>query len=88
VAAFVVEPIQGKGVNIPSDDYLPEVERLCKKYGTLFVADEIQTGLGRTGKFWAIEHWNVKPDMICMAKALIRRFCAGRCCGDDAANYG
>jgi len=70
VAAFIVEPIQGKGVNVPDDNYLPEVERLCKKYGTLFVADEVQTGLGRTGKFWAIEHWNVKPDMICMAKAL------------------
>lgn len=70
VAAFIVEPIQGKGVNLPDDNYLPDVERLCKKYGTLFVADEVQTGLGRTGKFWAIEHWNVKPDMICMAKAL------------------
>jgi len=70
VAAFIVEPIQGKGVNIPDDNYLPEVERLCKKYGTLFVADEVQTGIGRTGKFWAIDHWNVKPDMICMAKAL------------------
>lgn len=70
VAAFIVEPVQGKGVNLPDDNYLPEVERLCKKYGTLFVADEVQTGLGRTGKFWAIEHWNVKPDMICMAKAL------------------
>ena len=70
VAAFIVEPIQGKGVNLPSDNYLPEVERLCKKYGTLFVADEIQTGLGRTGKFWAIDHWNVNPDMILMAKAL------------------
>ena len=70
VAAFIVEPIQGKGVNLPDDNYLPEVERLCKKYGTLFVADEVQTGIGRTGKFWAIEHWNVKPDMICMAKAL------------------
>lgn len=70
VAAFIVEPIQGKGVNLPDDDYLPEVERLCKKYGTLFVADEVQTGIGRTGKLWAIEHWNVKPDMICMAKAL------------------
>jgi len=70
VAAFIVEPIQGKGVNVPDDNYLPEVERLCKKYGTLFVADEIQTGIGRTGKFWAIEHWNVKPDMILMAKAL------------------
>lgn len=70
VAAFIVEPIQGKGVNIPDDHYLPEVERLCRKYGTLFVADEIQTGIGRTGEFWAINHWNVKPDMICMAKAL------------------
>ncbi len=70
VAAFIVEPVQGKGVNVPDDDYLPEVEKLCKKYGTLFVADEVQTGLGRTGKFWAIEHWGAQPDMICMAKAL------------------
>ena len=70
VAAFIVEPVQGKGVNVPDDNYLPEVELLCKKYGTLFVADEVQTGLGRTGKFWAIEHWGVQPDMICMAKAL------------------
>ncbi len=70
VAAFIVEPIQGKGVNLPDDSYLPEVERLCKKYGTLLVADEVQTGLGRTGKFWAIDHWGIKPDMICMAKAL------------------
>ncbi|MBT9099367.1 aspartate aminotransferase family protein [Methylovulum psychrotolerans] len=70
VAAFIVEPIQGKGVNLPDDNYLPEVERLCKKYGTLFVADEVQTGLGRTGKFWAVDHWQVQPDMICMAKAL------------------
>jgi ornithine--oxo-acid transaminase len=70
VAAFIVEPIQGKGVNLPDDNYLPEVERLCKKYGTLFVADEVQTGIGRTGKFWAIDHYGVKPDMICMAKAL------------------
>jgi ornithine--oxo-acid transaminase len=69
-AAFIVEPIQGKGVNIPNDNYLPEVQRLCQKYGTLFVADEIQTGMGRTGKFWAIEHWGVQPDMILMAKAL------------------
>ncbi len=70
VAAFIIEPIQGKGVNVPDDNYLPEVERLCKKYGTLLVADEVQTGLGRTGKFWAIDHWGVQPDMICMAKAL------------------
>ncbi|NOQ65250.1 MAG: aminotransferase class III-fold pyridoxal phosphate-dependent enzyme [Methyloprofundus sp.] len=70
VAAFIVEPIQGKGVNVPDDDYLPAVQRLCEKYGTLFIVDEVQTGIGRTGKFWAIEHWDVQPDMICMAKAL------------------
>lgn len=70
VAAFIVEPVQGKGVNLPSDDYLPEAARLCAQYGTLFVADEIQCGIGRTGKFWAVEHWGVEPDMICMAKAL------------------
>jgi len=70
VAAFIVEPIQGKGVNVPDDDYLSGVEQLCRKYGTLFVADEIQTGIGRTGRFWAIDHWNVNPDMILMAKAL------------------
>lgn len=71
VAAFMVEPIQGKGVNIPDDDYLPEAARLCQKYGTLFVADEIQTGMGRTGRFWAIDHYpTIEPDMILMAKAL------------------
>lgn len=70
VAAFIVEPIQGKGVNMPSDEYLPEAAKLCAKHGTLLVADEIQTGIGRTGKFWAVEHWGVEPDMICMAKAL------------------
>ena len=70
VAAFFVEPIQGKGVNVPDDDYLPGVQALCRKYGTLFVADEIQTGLGRTGRFLAIEHWGVEPDMVLIAKAL------------------
>jgi len=70
VAAFIVEPIQGKGVNIPGDSYLPEAQRLCTRHGALFVADEIQTGIGRTGKFWAIDHWNVEPDMLLTAKAL------------------
>lgn len=70
VAAFVVEPVQGKGVNIPPDDYLPEARRLCSKYGTLFVADEIQCGLGRTGRMWAVEHWDVEPDLLLTAKAL------------------
>jgi ornithine--oxo-acid transaminase len=70
VAAFVVEPIQGKGVNMPDEDYLRSAQMLCAKYGTLFVVDEIQTGLGRTGRFLAIEHWNVEPDMVLLAKAL------------------
>jgi ornithine--oxo-acid transaminase len=70
VAAFFVEPIQGHGVNVPSDDYLREAARLCREHGTLFVADEIQTGLGRTGRMWAIEHWGVEPDMLLTAKAL------------------
>ncbi|HEY0146545.1 MAG TPA: aspartate aminotransferase family protein, partial [Methylovirgula sp.] len=70
VAAFIVEPIQGKGVNMPDDGYLAGVRALCTKYGTLLVADEIQTGVGRTGRFLAIEHWNVEPNMVLLAKAL------------------
>src|SRR5438445_856873 len=70
VAAFIVEPIQGKGVNLPTDEFLPGAAALCKKYGSIFIADEIQTGIGRTGKFLAVEHWNVEPDMVLLAKAL------------------
>jgi ornithine--oxo-acid transaminase len=70
IAAFVVEPIQGKGVNMPANDYLTEAAKLCRKYGTLLVADEVQTGIGRTGRFLAVEHWNVEPDMVLLAKAL------------------
>jgi ornithine--oxo-acid transaminase len=69
-AAFIVEPIQGKGVNLPDDGYLAAAADLCRRYGTLFIADEIQTGLGRTGRFLAIEHWGVEPDMVLIAKAL------------------
>lgn len=74
VAAFVVEPILGHGVHIPSDEYLPGAAALCRKYGTLLVCDEVQTGLGRTGKFLAVEHWGVEPDMVCLAKALSAGF--------------
>lgn len=70
VAGFIVEPIQGKGVTIPDDDYLPGVAELCRKYKTVFIADEVQTGLGRTGKMFALEHWNVEPDILIVAKAL------------------
>jgi len=70
IAAFIVEPVQGHGVNIPSNDYLRDAISLCRKHGALFVADEIQTGLGRTGRMWAFEHWGVEPDMVLCAKAL------------------
>jgi ornithine--oxo-acid transaminase len=70
VAAFFVEPVVGHGVRIPSDDYLPRAAELCRRSGTLLVADEIQTGLGRTGRFLAVEHWGVEPDMVLLAKAL------------------
>ena len=58
VAALFFEPIQGKGVFVPEDSFLPEVQKLCRKKGTLFVADEVQTGLGRTGKFFCQQHFN------------------------------
>lgn len=69
-AALMFEPIQGKGVNLPPDGFWLEAQRLCRKYGTLFVADEVQTGLGRTGAMWAVEHWGLEPDMLLTAKAL------------------
>ncbi len=70
VAALILEPIQGKGVNLPPTGYLAEAQRLCREAGTLFVCDEVQTGIGRTGTFLALEHWDLQPDMICVAKAL------------------
>ena len=70
IAAFFVEPVLGHGVHVPSDEYLPEAARLCRKHGALLVVDEIQTGLGRTGRMWAFEHWAVEPDMVLSAKAL------------------
>jgi ornithine--oxo-acid transaminase len=69
-AAFIVEPIQGKGVVVPGDDYLGSALELCRRYGTLFVADEVQTGLGRTGRFLASEHWGIEPDIVLLAKSL------------------
>lgn len=70
VAAFICEPIQGRTVNIPRDDFLPGAQELCRKYGSLFILDEIQTGLGRTGKLFALEHWGLEPDFVLVAKAL------------------
>ncbi len=71
VAAVITEPIQGtSGYIIPPDGYYQEVKKLCRENDWLFIADEIQTGLGRTGKMFAIEHWGVVPDIVCIAKAL------------------
>jgi ornithine--oxo-acid transaminase len=70
VAALIVEPVQGKGVNLPPPDYLQRAQALCREAQTLFVCDEVQTGIGRTGRFLALEHWGLQPDMVCLAKAL------------------
>lgn len=65
VCAFMVEPIQGEaGVVVPSEKYLNDVRKLCTKYNVLWIADEVQTGLGRTGKMLCVEHNNVKPDIV------------------------
>ena len=71
VAAFLIEPIQGEaGVVVPDDDYLKEAYRLCQERQTLFVADEIQTGIARTGKLLAVDHLGIKPDILILGKAL------------------
>ncbi|HET9681259.1 MAG TPA: aminotransferase class III-fold pyridoxal phosphate-dependent enzyme [Candidatus Limnocylindrales bacterium] len=71
VAAIVVEPIQGEGGYIvPEDGFLQGLRELCTKHGILLVADEIQSGAGRTGKMWAIEHWGVEPDILLVAKGI------------------
>src|SRR5258706_2227681 len=71
VAAVIFEPIQGEaGAIVPPDDFWPRIRIATKKYGALLIADEVQTGLGRTGKLWAVEHWNVVPDILTVSKAL------------------
>lgn len=69
-AAFIFEPVQGKGVFLPSESYLKEAITLCQRYGTLTIADEVQTGLGRTGKWLACDHFGIEPDIVCVSKAL------------------
>ena len=71
IAAVVIEPIQGEGgFNVPVDGFLEHIRELCSKYGIMMITDEIQSGIGRTGKFFAIENWNIEPDMTCLAKSL------------------
>jgi 4-aminobutyrate aminotransferase-like enzyme len=71
VAAVIAEPIQGNGgIIVPPDDYWPQLRQMCNRYGTLLIADEIQTAWNRTGRWFATEHWNVVPDIVTVAKAL------------------
>jgi 4-aminobutyrate aminotransferase len=71
VAAIFVEPVQGEGgYHVPPDDFLPALRDLCDKNGILLVADEVQSGMGRTGRLFAVEHWGVAPDVICLAKGI------------------
>jgi acetylornithine/succinyldiaminopimelate/putrescine aminotransferase len=70
VAAFIVEPVQGRAVTLPPSGYLLAAQELCRRYGTLFIVDEIQTGLGRTGKWFALEHYGLEPDFVLIGKAL------------------
>ncbi|MFC2025635.1 acetyl ornithine aminotransferase family protein [Chloroflexota bacterium] len=71
VAGIIVEPIQGEGGYIvPEEGFFPALRRLCDRYGILLIADEVQSGMGRTGKWWAIEHFGVEPDIVCTAKGL------------------
>jgi ornithine--oxo-acid transaminase len=70
VSLFLVEPIQGKGANLPEVGYLEGAQALCRRYGTLFCVDEVQTGFGRTGKMFAFEHWGLEPDLVPVSKSL------------------
>jgi putrescine aminotransferase len=71
VAGVVLEPVQGEaGGVVPPDDYLPRARAACTRHGALLIADEIQTGMGRTGKLWGVDHWEVEPDIMCLGKSL------------------
>src|SRR6266852_914212 len=70
VAAFVIEPVQGKGCKSPKTDFFVRAQELCRRYGTLLISDEVQTGLGRTGKMFGFQHWDLEPDIITLAKTL------------------
>jgi ornithine--oxo-acid transaminase len=70
VALFIVEPVQGKGIHLPPDGYLAGAQELCRRYGTLFCLDEVMTGLGRTGRMFAHQHWGLEPDLVTVAKTL------------------
>ena len=78
MAAVVLEPVQGEGgVQIPPKDYLKEVKKICDKAGVVLIFDEVQTGMGRTGKWFGKEHSGVEPDIMCVAKGIAGGFPMG-----------
>jgi 4-aminobutyrate aminotransferase len=80
VAGIILEPIQGEGgYVVPPDDFFPALRQLCDKYGILLIADEVQSGMGRTGKWWAIEHFGVEPDIVTSAKGIASGMPLGVC---------
>lgn len=90
IGAILVEPVQGRGgIRVPNPGFLPMLRRLCDRYKALLIVDEIYTGFGRTGKWFACEHWGTVPDLICLGKALTGGFplsaCVGRAALMDAA---
>lgn len=99
VAAIILEPIQGEGGYVVAPgNFLKEVRRICDKHGILLIADEVQSGVGRTGKWWAIEHSGVQPDIVCIAKGIASGMPLGVCMtraevmnwvpGSHASTYG
>ena len=80
IAGVLVEPIQGEGgYVVPPDGFFPALRKLCDKYGILLIVDEVQCGMGRTGKWWAIEHWGVEPDIVASAKGIASGLPLGAC---------
>lgn len=72
IACFIAEPIQGAGGFVsPPPEYFPRIREICDKHGVLFIADEVMTGFGRTGKMWGIDHWGIKPDILTMSKGIV-----------------
>jgi putrescine aminotransferase len=71
IAGVVVEPVQGEaGAIVPPPEYFPRLREICTRFGVLLIADEVQTGMGRTGKMFGVEHWDIAPDIMCLGKAL------------------
>src|SRR5439155_13572758 len=85
VAAIFVEPIQGEsGYHVPPPDFLPALRELCDRHGMLLVTDEVQCGMGRTGKLFAVEHWGIEPDITCLAKGIASGMPLGAMIAKDA----